>query len=73
MNLGITVEIALMPTGKTLERIITEARTGEKMEEVEARAPVKTTHDSTKSEHNQQHPTTTTTKNPTQNLLHPDQ
>lgn len=72
MNLGITVEIVFMPTGKTLERISTEAWTGEKTEEVEARAPVKTTHDNTKTEHTRQHLTTTTTKNLIQNLLYPD-
>ena len=63
MNLSITVEIALMPIGKTLERIIIEAETREETEEVKARALVKTTHDSTKIEHIRKHPTTTITKN----------
>lgn len=65
MNLSIMIEIAFMPTGETLERIIMEAQIREKTEEVEGRAPVRTTHNSIKIEHTRQHPTTTTTKNPT--------
>lgn len=71
MNLGITVEIILMPIGKTLEHITTEAQIGEEIEEVEARALVRTTHNSTKIEHTRQHLMTTTTKNLTQNFSHP--
>lgn len=52
MNLSITVKIALMPTGKTLEHITTKAQIREETEKVEARAPVRTTHDSTKIELN---------------------
>lgn len=71
MNLGITVEISLMPTGKIPEHIITKAQIGEEIEKVEAKAPVGTTHDSTKIELTRQHPMTTIIKNPTQNFLHP--
>lgn len=63
MNLGIMVEITLMSISKTLERITTNDQKREEMEEVETRAPVKTTHNSTKIEHTRQHPTTMTTKN----------
>ena len=63
INLGIMVEIGLMPTGKTLENIITKAQTGKKTEEVEARAPVKITHNNIKIEHIRQNPTTTIAKN----------
>lgn len=73
MNLGIRVEIALMPTGKTLECITTETRTGEEMEEVEARAPVGTTHNNNKTEHTRKYLMTTTIKNPTQNFSYPNQ
>lgn len=73
MNLGITVKIALILTSETLERITTEAHTGEKTKEVETRAPVKTTHDSTITKHTRQHLITTLMKNTIQNLLHPDQ
>lgn len=51
MNLSITVEIAVMLIGETLERITIETWTGEETEEVKARAPVKTTYNSTKTEY----------------------
>ena len=50
INLSITIEIALLPTSETLEHITTEAQLGEEIEEIEARALVKKTHDNTKIE-----------------------
>lgn len=51
MNLSVMVKITPMPTGKTLEHITTEAQTGEEIEEIEARALVRTTYNNTKIEH----------------------
>lgn len=73
MNLGITVEITLMPTGKTLEYITTKTQIREETEEIKAKTLIGTTHGSIKIEHTRQYPIITTTKNLTQKFLYPVQ
>lgn len=66
------VKIAFMPTGKTPKLVTIKVGTEEKTGKIEARALIKTIHDSIKIEHTNQYETTTITKNPTQNLSYPD-
>lgn len=49
--MGIMVEIAFMPTGKTPKLVTIKVRTEEETGKIEARAPIKTIHDSIKIEH----------------------
>lgn len=62
-NLNTMIEIVLIVIGKTLKCIITKTQIGKEMKKVEAKVPIKVTHNHTKIEHPKLYLTTIIIKN----------